>query len=50
MTKNNKQTFGESLIDMMTDNLDSCTFNFNNISTIFAINEETDEVNMQFSF
>ena len=45
MTENIKQTLGESLIDMMTDNLDSCTFNFNNISTIFDI----DEVNMQFS-
>ena len=49
MTENIKQTLSESLIDMMTDNLDSCTFNFNSISTIFAIYEETGEVNMQFS-
>lgn len=49
MTENSKQTLSESLIDMMMGILDSYTFNFNNISTIFAINEETGEVNMQFS-
>ena len=49
MVENNKQSLGESLIDMMLGDLESCTFIFNNISTSFAINEETGDVNMQFS-
>ena len=49
MVENNKQSLGESLIDMMLGDLESCTFIFNNISTSFAIDEETGDVNMQFS-
>ena len=49
MVENNKQSLGESLIDMMLGDLESCAFIFNNISTVFAIDEETGEMNMQFS-